>query len=151
MIALIAVASAAEPGLPPPGVPPAPDEVEEITRQISSKLRCPVCQGLSVQDSPSKTAVEMKGRIRELVVQGYDEAQISEYFVARYGEWVLLQPTFADHWLVWLGPGLVLGAGFGWVMSTVLKWRKEPEPLPSDLGQLPKDEYESRLLEEIDE
>lgn len=144
-------ASTAEPDLPPPGVPPAPDHVDELTRQIAAKLRCPVCQGLSVQDSPSPTAVEMKGRIRDLVAKGYDEPQIIDYFVARYGDWVLLQPTFAGHWLVWLGPGLVLGVGLAWVASTVVRWRKEPEPLPSDLGQLPKDQYEERLLREIDE
>lgn len=137
--------------LPPPGLPPAADQVDELTRKIAAKLRCPVCQGLSVQDSPSPTAVEMKGRIKELVTQGYDEPQITDYFVARYGDWVLMQPTFADHWLVWLGPGLVLGVGLAWVASTVVRWRKEPDPLPSDLGQLPKDQYEERLLQEIDE
>lgn len=154
-------ASAAEPtasaepvdlgALPPPMfAPPPASEVDPLTIKIASRLRCPVCQGMSVADSPSKTAVEMKGRVRELVEQGYSEQQIIDYFVARYTDWVLLEPTFADHWAVWVVPGLGLGLGLAWVASTVLAWRKVPESLPSDTGDLPKDTYEERLLRELD-
>lgn len=137
--------------LPPPMFDPPPaSDVEALTIKVASRLRCPVCQGMSVSDSPSKTAVEMKGRVRELVAQGYSEQQIIDYFVARYTDWVLLEPTFADHWAVWVVPGLGLGLGLAWVASTVLAWRKKPEALPSDVGELPKDSYEERLLRELD-
>lgn len=142
---------APEPALPAPGPPPRPEDVDAISRAISLGLRCPVCQGLSVADSPSETAVSMKHRVRELVEQGYTEPQIVDYFVSRYGEWVLLAPPVRSNWLVWFGPGLVLGVGLAWVGATVLRWRKEPEALPSDVGLVPKDDYEQRLLREIDE
>lgn len=158
-IPLLAVALAQEPAVddfgPGPSGPPGPvpelAEVDALTLKLSAKLRCPVCQGMSVADSPSHTAVEMKNRIREFVAAGYTEDQIVDYFVSRYGEWVLLKPSYGDHWAVWLVPGLVLGLGLAWVASTVVQWRKEPEPLPSDLGTLPKDDYEQRLLKEIDD
>ena len=137
--------------LPPPMFdPPAAADVDPLTWKIASRLRCPVCQGMSVADSPSKTAVEMKGRVRELVAQGYSEQQIIDYFVARYTDWVLLEPTFADHWAVWVIPGLGLGLGLAWVVSTVLAWRKTPDRLAADPADLPKDAYEERLLRELD-
>jgi cytochrome c-type biogenesis protein CcmH len=142
-----------EPDLPPPGPPPPADQVDEVTRRIALGLRCPVCQGLSVADSPSETAVMMKNRVQELVEAGYTDEEIRDWFVARYGEWVLLEPSASGlNWLVWLGPGVVGGAGLAWVASVVLRWRREPDPipLPSDTGLLPKDEYERRLLAEIE-
>jgi cytochrome c-type biogenesis protein CcmH len=136
------------PGLPP-GPAPAPDEAERLTHDLAKSLRCPVCQGLSVADSPSESAVAMKGRIRELVEMGYSGEQITDYFVSRYGEWILLEPPMSTNWLVWVAPALVGGLALAWVASIVAQWRKEPEPLPSDVGLLPKDEYEARLLREI--
>lgn len=140
-------------GLPtvPPGPPPEPALIEALTHEVSSGLRCPVCQGLSVADSPSESAIQMKNRIRELVTAGYTRDQINDYFVSRYGEWVLLEPTMANNWLVWLAPGLVAGFGLAWVAAIAARWRREPEPLPSDVGLVAKDKYEERLLAEIEE
>ena len=113
--------------LPPPGPPPAAEDVEKITHDIASGLRCPVCQGLSVADSPSHTAVAMKDRVRFLVEQGYSPEQIDAYFVSRYGEWVLLAPPARGlTWLLWLGPFALLGAGALWAIGAVA--RREPAP-----------------------
>lgn len=138
--------------LPPPGPPPPADAVEDITLRISAGLRCPVCQGLSVADSPSPTARAMKDRVRELVVAGYTDDQVRDWFVDRYGEWVLLEPEAKGmNWLVWLAPGVAAGVGLALVAGVVARWRREPDhaPLPSDLGLVPKDEYERRLLAEL--
>lgn len=137
--------------LPPPGPPPSPEQAQILAREVGSGLRCPVCQGLSVADSPSPTARQMFERVVELTEKGYTREQIEDYFVARYGEWVLLSPPVQGNSLVWLGPALAAGIGLGWVAVTIGKWRKEPEALPSDLGELPKDDYERRLLAELDE
>jgi cytochrome c-type biogenesis protein CcmH len=134
-----------------PGVAPPVREVEERTHDLAKQLRCPVCQGLSVADSPSDSALDMKGRIQDLVAQGYSDEQIVDYFVSRYGEWILLSPDPKRNWLVWLAPGLAAGIGLAWAAATVVSWRKEPERLPSDTGELPKDAYEERLLKEMDE
>lgn len=149
-----AVATELIPGVAP-GDPPPPEQVQQLSYAIGLGLRCPVCQGLSVADSTSEAAVSMQRRIRELVAAGYSREQIEAYFVDRYGEWVLLDPPANGlNWLIWLAPGLAAGFGLVWAASVVTRWRAEPEdpvPLPSDLGRVPKDEFEERLLAELDE
>ena len=94
-------------GLAPELAQPADVDVEPLTVDIASELRCPVCQGLSVADSQAETAVAMYERIKELVRLGYSEDQIDTYFVQRYGDWVLLAPP-ADGLgiLLWVLPAL---------------------------------------------
>lgn len=92
--------------------PPGPEEKAQRTEALSSVLRCPVCQGLSVAASPSEAARAMRGRIEELVGLGYSDDQIVEYFVGRYGEWVLLEPKKKGFsWVLWGAPALLLGGG----------------------------------------
>lgn len=139
------------PGLPPGAAPPA-EEVSGLTYAIASRLRCPVCQGLSVADSTSATAVQLHKRVRELVAAGYSEDQIRDFFIERYGEWILLDPP-ADrrNLLIYVVPGLGLGFGLAWAAWTVLQFRREPDDeLPSERG-LPKDKYEERLLAELED
>lgn len=141
------------PGLPP-GPEPAAETVDSTTHEIARTLRCPVCQGLSVADSTSEAAVMFQKRIRELVAAGYTEDQIRDYFLDRYGEWILLDPPAQGmNQVLYLFPALLFGAGAVWVFGTVTTWRKEPDevPLPSDEGLVEMDEYEKRLLQELDE
>ena len=140
--------------MPPPGPPPPASEVDRLARTVASGLRCPVCQGMSVADSPSKTAVAMNERVHQLVAAGYSKKQIDDYFVARYGEWILLQPpTGGIAWLLWLGPAGLLGLMLVWAAGLVGRWRREPDevPLPSDVGLAPKDPYEQKLLQELED
>ncbi|NPC72265.1 cytochrome c-type biogenesis protein CcmH [Corallococcus exiguus] len=97
---------------------------EVRVQQLAKKLRCAVCQGLSVADSPSSMARAQLDKVRELVSDGKTDTEIVDYFVARYGEWVLLEPRAEGfNWFVWLGPvALVLGGLF-----VILKQR---QPLP---------------------
>lgn len=78
------------------------------TKRLQYALRCPVCQGLSVADSPSDAARAMGDRIEELVREGYTEEQITEYFVDRYGAWVELEPPTDDHKVLFLAPAALL-------------------------------------------
>tara|TARA_B100000925_G_C21895263_1_gene424688 strand:- start:275 stop:847 length:573 start_codon:yes stop_codon:yes gene_type:complete len=106
-------------GEPPVLEPPSKLEVEERTYDLSKKLRCPVCQGLSVADSRSDAAVAMKMRIQDLVEQGYSDDQIVNYFIGRYGEWALLKPKY-EHRFVWIAPivASIVGLGFvGWKIN----------------------------------
>lgn len=87
--------------------------LEARADEVAGLLRCPVCQGLSVADSPSTMASNMRAQVRELVAAGYDEEQILSYFERSYGEFVRLKPPLRGvNWLVWLAPllGLLLGA-----------------------------------------
>lgn len=96
----------------PAGQPLTGEALEAETERIGSLVRCPVCQGLSVTDSPAPMAVKMKGQTRDLVAEGYTEEQILSYFERSYGEFVLLSPPLRGiNWLVWLAPGILLLIG----------------------------------------
>lgn len=137
----------------PPGPAPSPEVAERLAMKLGAEMRCPVCQGMSVKDSTSAAAVNMLNRIRELAKAGYSEGQIKDYFVDRYGEWVLLEPTGSGfNWIIWVGPALFLLGGGVFVGSTVTRWSKEEEDeLPSDTGEVAKDRYEQRLLAELED
>jgi cytochrome c-type biogenesis protein CcmH len=85
---------------------------EERIDQITTELRCPVCQGLSVKDSTSETAHQMRDLVTQRVREGRTNAEIEAEFRAAYGDWILLSPPVAS-WsgLVWLVPVAALVAG----------------------------------------
>jgi len=96
--------------------------LDRRTMEIASLLRCPVCQGMSVADSPSTVALDMKAQVRELLARGYAEEQILSYFERSYGEFVLLKPKFRGvNALVWVLPLLALVIG---VVLVSMKLRK---------------------------
>ena len=96
------------------------------TEEVGALLRCPVCQGLSIADSPATMASKMKARVRELLAAGYDEEQILSYFERSYGEFVRLEPARRGiNWLVWLAPPLVLVGGLVLIRRTM---RRSPAP-----------------------
>ncbi|MEE2775852.1 MAG: cytochrome c-type biogenesis protein [Acidobacteriota bacterium] len=97
----------------PAGPPIEGDDLTEQTLSLGSKMRCPVCQGASIADSPSQQAVSMLGQVRDLFAAGYSETQILEYFERSYGEFIRLQPRARGfNLIVWLAPlAAVLGGG----------------------------------------
>ncbi|MCC6812341.1 MAG: cytochrome c-type biogenesis protein CcmH [Deltaproteobacteria bacterium] len=93
------------------GTPITP-ELEAKAHTIGKTIRCAVCQGLSVADSPSPMAQSMMDRVRELVTEGKSEAEIHAYFVERYGEWILLEPKAEGfNLIVWVLPFVFVGLG----------------------------------------
>ena len=97
---------------PPAGQPLSGAALDSRTKEVASLLRCPVCQGLSVWDSPATMAVNMKHEVRELLAKGYQQDQILRYFEHSYGEFVLLEPPKKGfNLLVWLLPIAFLIAG----------------------------------------
>lgn len=100
-----------------------PAEIERRTDALAGELRCPVCQQLSVRDSPSRVAQTFRERIRELVAEGRSDADVRAFFVARYGDWILLSPPRRGIGLaVWLIPPVVLAAGVALVVIAVRRW-----------------------------
>jgi cytochrome c-type biogenesis protein CcmH len=97
----------------PKGTPVAGAMLDQRTNEVAGLLRCPVCQGLSVADSPSTMAQDMKHQVRDLLGRGYSQEQILAYFERSYGQFVLLKPKFQGvSALVWLLPiaALIFGA-----------------------------------------
>lgn len=123
-----------------------PDSQEAVARDIASNLRCPVCLNLSVEDSPSELARDMKQLIRDMVADGRSREEIRGYFVGRYGEWVLLTPEPQGfNLLVWLLPAAVLLGGGAIVWGAVRRWTRSAgeAPVAED------DEYLRKVREEL--
>jgi cytochrome c-type biogenesis protein CcmH len=113
------------------GAPKGPQlsgpELDKSTDDIGALLRCPVCQGLSVSDSPATMARNMKAEVREKLAKGYDQEQILAYFERSYGEFVRLKPPMRGvNWLVWFGPVAVLLAGGAVIAWAMKRSRSEP-------------------------
>ena len=107
-------------------------ELDTKTDDVGALLRCPVCQGLSVTDSPSTMARNMKAEVREKLAAGYDEEQILASFEKSYGEFVRLEPPVRGvNWLVWLGPLALLLAG-GALIARSVRRHREAAPEVSD-------------------
>jgi cytochrome c-type biogenesis protein CcmH len=127
----------------PQGKPVAGAELTRRTNEVGGLLRCPVCQGMSIADSPAEMAVNMKGQVRELLERGYTEEQILRYFELSYGQFVLLKPKTP---IIWLLPviALILGS-----VILFLKLRKLEAP-PSTVNRQPstpleEDPYVARV------
>jgi cytochrome c-type biogenesis protein CcmH len=104
------------------------------TEEVAALLRCPVCQGLSIADSPATMATKMKARVRELLAAGYDEEQILSYFERSYGEFVRLEPARRGiNWLVWIAPPLALMGGLVLVRHTL----RRPAPSAPPIDEAP--------------
>ena len=100
----------------------APD-IDDQAREIAKELRCVVCQNLSVADSPSEMAQQMRGIIHEQLQAGKTPQQIKDFFVSKYGEWVLLAPTTKGFsLLVWVLPFIVLVLGIAVALWLVRRW-----------------------------
>jgi cytochrome c-type biogenesis protein CcmH/NrfF len=118
------------PPLPPPSAPTtAPPRtaaelaLEEETKNVAAQLRCPVCQGLSIQDSPSELARQMKDVVREKLRAGETADQVKAYYVSKYGEWVLLTPPARGFNLaVYLLPFGALLGGIVLVFVLARRW-----------------------------
>ena len=115
---------------------PATAPVSEAeVHAIAAQLRCVVCQSLSVADSPSEMALQMRGVIRERLAAGERPEQVIQYFVDKYGEWILLAPRRGGFTLlVWLLPPLALVFGIAVAALLVARWtrrsRRAPAPPP---------------------
>jgi len=125
-----------------------PDEVlkdpalEKRARDISAGLRCLVCQNQSIDDSDAQLAKDLRILVRERLVAGDTDAQVRDFLVQRYGEFVLLKPTFGTHTLLlWLTPALVLVLGS---IGAYVAMRRRPKPAAASL-----DEEEQKALEDL--
>ena len=86
--------------------------LETRAREISTELRCLVCQNQSIDDSDAELAADLRVLVRERLVAGDNNEEVLQYIVDRYGEYVLLNPVLGLHTLVlWVATPLVLVIG----------------------------------------
>ena len=126
------------------------EENEEFTarfRKISDELRCPTCQGLSVKDSEAGFSNSIKDKIRELMKHKKSDKEIREYFIERYGEWILRAPPKQGFNLVlWILPGAGIVIGLLWVVFRSKSWVTNSQH--EELAQLTPEE-EQKLKEDL--
>jgi len=103
--------------------------LEALTRHVAAQLRCPVCQGLSLADSPSELALEMKDVVRDQLAAGRTPDEVKAYFVAKYGEWILLEPPRRGvNLLAYLLPAVALIGGLGVIWFALRRWTSGGQP-----------------------
>ena len=113
---------------PPQGPPLSGAELDRRTRALGERMRCPVCQGLSIAASPSASAMAMVAQVRDLLARGYTEQQVLDYFVRSYGEFVLLEPTAEGfNLVVWLLPVVAVLIGAALIATRLRHSRRERE------------------------
>lgn len=94
-------------------------------RQLTEELRCPKCQNQNIADSDAPIAMDLRAEIYRKLEAGDSNAQIIDYLVARYGDFVLYKPPVTRRTLLlWYGPAALLVGGFILVGVIVLRRRK---------------------------
>lgn len=127
----------------PSGSPPAvPDSVlDRKTREVAAMLRCPVCLNLSVADSPSELAQNMRAVVRERLAGGETEQQVLDYFIQRYGEWVLMKPpAHGVSLLVWVLPAVAVVGGGALVLLAMRRWTRPAPAAAAPVEDLPEED-----------
>jgi cytochrome c-type biogenesis protein CcmH len=154
-LVLVFLLAAAMPGLlfaPRPALAVEANEMladpalEARARSLSTQFRCLVCQNESIDESNAELAHDLRALIREQVRAGRSDAEIGEFLTARYGQFVLLKPSFGkETYLLWLGPFLVLAAGM--LMIALARRRRGSTALEAPLSEAERTRLENLHIE----
>ena len=124
---------------------------EETVHEIGAQLRCVVCQSLSVADSPSETANQMRAIVRERLAAGETPEQVTAYFVEKYGTWILLAPPRRGFdLLVWVVPFVGLAVGLALVGLAMRRWSRRSAAVPPAVVDEATRERIRREMAELD-
>jgi cytochrome c-type biogenesis protein CcmH len=111
-------------------VTPLADPVLEArAHSLERELRCVVCQGQSLAESNATLAADLRKLIRDRIAAGESNAQIKDFLVTRYGDFILMKPPLReDTFLLWFGPLLLVVLGGGIVAVIIARARRRPLP-----------------------
>lgn len=120
------LAATLSPAFAKEAAPAATDPAAEARlMKLASELRCLVCQNQTIADSNADLAVDLRNEIREKIESGMGDAEIRDFMVARYGDFVLYRPPLKNITLfLWIGPFLMLAVGGG-ILYVALKQRRQ--------------------------
>ncbi len=120
---------------------------EQRVQAVGKRLRCAVCQGVSIADSPASMARAQLDKVRELVAEGKTDQEIDDYFVERYGEWALMEPKKSGITLgLWIAPVLVLVLG----MLLIISSTKKPATPVLVATEEPADDYLAKVRADLE-
>jgi cytochrome c-type biogenesis protein CcmH len=129
---------------------PLEDKVkEDRVQRLGKGIRCPVCQGVSISDSPSSMAKAQLEKVRELVAAGKTDEQIFDYFEGIYGEWAFLEPRKTGlNAILWFAPLLLVGVG---ILIIVLQSKgRAPPKAPAPAAPEGEDPYLAAVRADLD-
>jgi len=107
----------------------ADPEMQARYENLIDEIRCVVCQNQTIKDSNVFLASDLRREIRRMMAEGMSDAQIADFLVARYGEFVLYNPRKSGKTLIlWITPALLIGVG-GFIVVRVVRERMK---LPID-------------------
>jgi cytochrome c-type biogenesis protein CcmH len=118
---------------------PAPLQFQDAAEEarfhaLAAELRCVMCQNQSLADSNAQIAHDLRAEVLQLMREGRTDAQIKQFLVQRYGEFVLYRPQVeSGTWLLWFGPGLLVLVG-GVVVARIVR-RRARTPVAADDSQ----------------
>jgi cytochrome c-type biogenesis protein CcmH len=136
----------------PEGTPLTGAELDRHTEELTSLMRCPVCQGLSIADSGTMIALAMKAEVREFLARGYTDDQILDYFELSYGEFIRLQPKPTGFNLfVWIAPLAAFLLGLAIVVYRLRSAgaASEPQEVPAKDAADGLASYRERVRKEL--
>lgn len=119
-------------------VRPVSPSIDDRAGALDGELRCPICQGTSIADSPAAVASQMRSVVREQLAAGSTDQGVRDFFVERYGRWILLTPTTQGYDVaLWVAPVLLLSSGAHIVIRRARRRREvgSPARVPTKLGR----------------
>lgn len=125
----------------PVGADPA---LQERMMKLASVLRCLQCQNQTIADSHADLAEDLRKEMLELMKQGKSDEEITQFLVARYGDFVLYRPPLKPStWLLWAAPALLVALG------VVLAARAARRHRLTAAGERPLDDEQRRLADQL--
>ncbi len=134
------------------------ETLDQRVHDVASQLKCPVCQGESVADSPSTISQQMRAVIRQQLQSGKSEQEVIQYFVDRYGEQIVWSPPWQGFTLLaWLVPIALLVVGAFLLFIVLRSWRTAPFTLPTkdddaelaDIDAAELERYRAQIEDEL--
>jgi cytochrome c-type biogenesis protein CcmH len=128
-LALLLLVCLAAPAASKEAAPAAADPVlEKRVMTLAEELRCLVCQNQTLADSNAPLAEDLRNQVREKMRQGKSDAEVVDFLVERYGDFVLYRPPLkATTILLWFGPLLLLAVGFAVLLRRVHRRRQSED------------------------
>ena len=124
--------------------------LDQRVQEVGAQLKCPICQGESVADSPSLLAQQMRQVIREQLQDGRSEQEVVQYFENHYGEQIVWSPPWQGFALLaWLGPIVLVFGGAVLLFFTLRGWRSLSPVLPAGLSSV-SEESELAMLDRVE-
>lgn len=129
-----------------------PDEMlsnpilEQRAREISKELRCLVCQNQSIDDSDAELARDLRVLVRERLVAGDDNQEVIDYIVARYGDYVLLNPPLKpETYILWASPVVLVVLALLAVFAFYRRKKRDGSPASASLSKDEQDRLDELL------